>query len=125
MLNIGTVRKTLQPFTSPDSLDVRFAERAYPHRRRSGGRQVAVEKASAGVARRVLLTAGGLTQLGIYSTGRAGPDPVAARTGKARHAPVLMDNAFTNSPVSDPRVTASPARTRAAAMAQDRPRLAA
>jgi peptidoglycan/xylan/chitin deacetylase (PgdA/CDA1 family) len=86
---------------------------------------VAVEKASAGVARRVLLTAGGLTLLGIYSTGRAGPDPVAARTGKARHAPVLMDNAFTNSPVSDPRVTASPARTRAAATAQDRPRLAA
>ena len=86
---------------------------------------MAVEKASAGVARRVLLTAGGLTLLGIYSTGRAGPDPVAARAGKAHHGPVSLDNASTNSPVSDPRVTASPARTRAAATAPDRPRLAA
>ena len=75
---------------------------------------MAVEKASAGVARRVLLTAGGLTLLGIYSAAREDPAPAAARTGGAHHSRVWMDNAFTDRAVGGPRATASPARTRAA-----------
>jgi peptidoglycan-N-acetylglucosamine deacetylase len=55
---------------------------------------VGAEKA-AGVTRRVLLTAGGLTLLGIYTTVRAEPIPDAVRNPAARHGKVKMADALT------------------------------
>ena len=52
------------------------------------------EKA-AGVTRRVLLTAGGLTVLGIYSTVRAQPIPDAVQNPAARHGRVKLADALT------------------------------
>lgn len=76
------------------------------------------EQASAGgtrgtVTRRVLLTAGGLTLLGIYSSVRAEPIPDAVRAGQARSGRATLANALTTSepPARRQLTGASPART--------------
>ena len=62
-----------------------------------------VEKAPAGVARRVLLTAGGLTLLGLYSV--ASEDPSQAGSGR-------LAQARADSSLGGPRVSGSAARHR-------------
>jgi len=56
---------------------------------------VGAEKATAGVTRRVLLKAGGLTVLGIYATVRAEPIPDAVGDPAARRGQVTLANAVT------------------------------
>jgi peptidoglycan-N-acetylglucosamine deacetylase len=74
---------------------------------------VEAEKASSGVTRRVLLTAGGLTVLGIYSVAREDPSPAAASAAQSRTGRLTLAHA--ESSLGDPRATGSRARRRPAA----------
>jgi peptidoglycan-N-acetylglucosamine deacetylase len=67
---------------------------------------VGAEKAAAGVTRRVLLTAGGLTVLGIYATVRADPIPDAVRDPATRRGQATLANAVNG---GDRRVRPEPA----------------